>query len=222
MQRVTSFLLLLIITILSKMFEYINLAILIISIVLFSILYTLSTLPKTLSEKMGEKSWQRCKTFRFVAIIFEFISLVNLILWVWDPMKIEAVKWEISSKWWVGVIVGGIIVVIGVILMVKGMLDAGSETHTPSEETKMYGGIYNKVRHPQTLGEMPMFPAIAFIVNSWFLVILMTAYILIYTPIMIYFEERDLVKRFGDEYRQYQKEVGVLLPKLKRNQNKRK
>jgi protein-S-isoprenylcysteine O-methyltransferase Ste14 len=50
----------------------------------------------------------------------------------------------------------------------------------------------------------------------------MTAYILIYTPIMIYFEERDLVKRFGDEYRQYQKEVGVLLPKLKRNQNKRK
>ncbi|NHK30065.1 MAG: isoprenylcysteine carboxylmethyltransferase family protein [Asgard group archaeon] len=215
MQITTNFLLLLIITNLSKMIEYINLSILIISILLFSILYTLSTLPKTLSEKMGEKAWQRCKTYRFVAIIFEMISLVNLILWVWDPMKIEVVNWKISSKWWVGVIIGGIVAVIGTILMVKGMLDAGSETHTPTEETKLYGGIYNKIRHPQTLGEMPLFPAIAFIVNSWFLVILMLVYILIYTPIMIYFEEKDLVKRFGDEYQQYQKEVGILLPKLK-------
>jgi len=100
--------------------------------------------------------------------------------------------------------------------MIKGMLDAGSETHTPSEETEMYGGIYNHIRHPQTLGEMPMFPAIAFMVNSWFLVIVLTTYIIIYTPIMIYLEEKDLVNRFGEEYRQYQKEVGVLLPKRKK------
>jgi protein-S-isoprenylcysteine O-methyltransferase Ste14 len=166
------------------------------------------------SEKLGDKAWNRCRTLRFVAMFFEMVSIVNIILWLWYP--IEAVNWRISSKWWVGVIVGGVIVIAGVILMIKGMLDAGSESHTPSPESKMYGGIYNKIRHPQTLGEMPMFPAIAFLVNSWFLVILLLAYIIIYTPLMIYFEERDLVKRFGDEYRQYQKDVGVLLPKIKR------
>lgn len=214
LQRTVNFLLYYLITNLNKMIEYINFAILIISIVVFSIFYTLSTLPKILMEKIGEKAWQRCKTFRFIAIIFEMVSIVNIILWLWYP--IEIVNWKISSYWWIGVTVGGVIVVIGIILMVKGMLDAGSETHTPSQETEMYSGIYNHIRHPQTLGEMPMFPAIAFIVNSWFLVIILTAYILIYTPIMIYLEEKDLVKRFGDEYRQYQKEVGVLLPKIKR------
>ncbi len=171
-------------------------------------------MPKTLATKLSEKAWKICKILRFIAIIFELLSIVNIILWLWYP--IEFVNWEISSKWWIGVIVGGVIVIGGMIFMIKGMLDAGSETHTPSEETEMYGGIYNHIRHPQTLGEMPMFPAIAFMVNSWFLVIVLTTYIIIYTPIMIYLEEKDLVNRFGEEYRQYQKEVGVLLPKRKK------
>lgn len=60
-----------------------------------------------------------------------------------------------------------------------------------------------------------MFVAIAFAVNSWFLVIVTFAYIIIYTPIMLYFEEKDLVKRFGESYKQYQKETGMLFPKIK-------
>jgi protein-S-isoprenylcysteine O-methyltransferase Ste14 len=33
-----------------------------------------------------------------------------------------------------------------------------------------------------------------------------------YILIGIYFEERDLVAQFGDRYRRYRKQVGMLLP----------
>ena len=101
-------------------------------------------------------------------------------------------------------------------IMIKGVVDAGSETLTPSEETKMYGGIYNHIRHPQTVGEMPMFVALAFALNSWFLVLYTFVFIIVYTPLIMYIEEKDLVKRFGDSYRQYQKETGAFFPKLRK------
>ena len=96
------------------------------------------------------------------------------------------------------------------------MKDAGSETMSPSKETEMYGGIYNHIRHPQTLGEFPMYPAMAFIFNSWFLVIITTVFIIIYTPIMIHYEEIDLAKRFGQNYLDYKKRTGALFPKLRK------
>ena len=97
--------------------------------------------------------------------------------------------------------------------MLKGVKDAGKETITPSEDTKMYGGIYKFIRHPQTTGEMPMFPAFGLVVNSWFMVLILTIFIIIYVPTILYFEEKDLVKRFGDSYTEYQKTTGAFLPK---------
>ena len=36
------------------------------------------------------------------------------------------------------------------------------------------------------------------------------------TPIVIYFEEKDLKKRFGESYFFYRKNTGALIPKLRR------
>ncbi|MBN1216177.1 MAG: hypothetical protein JXA99_12145 [Candidatus Lokiarchaeota archaeon] len=44
--------------------------------------------------------------------------------------------------------------------------------------------------------------------------------VVIYTPIMIYFEEKDLIKRFGEPYKEYKKRTGASFPKLrKKNTN---
>jgi len=61
---------------------------------------------------------------------------------------------------------------------------------------------------------MPWLIAIAFFVNSLFLVIWATLAVSLLTPIILHFEEKDLVKRFGEKYIEYQKNTGALIPKF--------
>lgn len=175
-------------------------------------------MPVTREKRRGEGAWQECAKLRAIAIGFESLVTVNLILWIWIP--VPSLAWEVSPAFWPSVSIGLAILVPGGIVMYKGMKDAGSEAARPSPDTKMYGGIYQYIRHPQTLGEMPMFIALGFIANSWFLVVSMTVYILIYTPIMLHFEEKDLVLRFGDDFRAYQQQTGLLLPRFHKNSKK--
>jgi protein-S-isoprenylcysteine O-methyltransferase Ste14 len=71
--------------------------------------------------------------------------------------------------------------------------------------------MYRYRRHPMMLGflvgmwAVPMMSATHFALAS-----LLTLYI----AVGVFFEERDLIKQFGDTYRQYKKEVAALLPQL--------
>lgn len=194
------------------MIEWINLISLIISIFIFCYFYTLSVIPKQREQKKGTKAWKECAQFRTIAGGLEFLISMNIILWIWFPLS--NLNWKIHYNPLAGAIICIIIVIPGTILMLKGMKDAGSETYKPSDKTKMYGGIYKHIRHPQSLGEFPLFIALAFFVNSWFLVIIQTLFVVIYVPVMIHYEEKDLVRRFGESYKKYQKETGALFPRF--------
>jgi len=199
------------------MIEWIIFSVLIISLFLFSYFYILSVQPIKREKRRGESAWRECMRFRVFASIFEFIIVINLIMWLWFPIPLF--NWKIHIDFIVGLIVGILISIPCVVLLIKGIRDAGLETLQPSKETQMYEGIYNYIRHPQSLGEFPLFIAIAFMVNSWFLVALMGVYILLYIPIMIYYEEKDLIRRFGEKYREYQKRTGAICPRFKRKVN---
>ncbi len=196
------------------MIEWLNLIILQISTLLFGYLYILSVMPATRAEKRGEKIWKECQRLRSISFIFMLVMLINLILWIWFP--IPELAWLVHPNPWVGIIIGVIILIPCTIIWIFGVKAAGSESMTPSTETRMYGGIYNHIRHPQTIGEFPWFVVCALFINSLFLVIWTTLFIVIYTPIMIHFEEKDLVKRFGDAYREYQQRTGAIFPKIRK------
>ncbi|NHJ26345.1 MAG: isoprenylcysteine carboxylmethyltransferase family protein [Candidatus Lokiarchaeota archaeon] len=193
----------------------INFSFFIISCLLMGYLYILSIQPVTRVEKYGEKAWNQCKRFRSIGGLFELISVVNLLLWIWFPLPLVNL-WIVNPNIWVGITSAILIAVPCCIIMFLGIKAAGSETLSPSKDTEMYGGIYRYIRHPQSLGEFPLFIAISFALNSWFLVLISLLFIIIYIPIMIYYEEKDLVKRFGDKYREYQKITGALFPKFRR------
>ena len=114
----------------------------------------------------------------------------------------------------VSFVIGGGIAVIFLPIMIIGVLHAGKESMTPGEAKEIHQGIYKYIRHTQTLGEWPLFVSFAFIANSCILLGISVTFMIIYTPIMIVMEEKDLVLRFGDSYKEYQKTTGALFPKF--------
>ena len=77
-------------------------------------------------------------------------------------------------------------------------------------------GVYRTVRHPRYLSAGIAVVANALIINHVGMYVL----ILLLFPVgfmMLTCEERELVNRFGEEYRQYQREVPQLLPRWHRS-----
>lgn len=72
--------------------------------------------------------------------------------------------------------------------------------------------FYKWVRHPLYLGFFLAFWATPHMTGGH---LLLAAGVSIYMLIAIRYEERDLTDLFGDDYRRYQAEVGMLTPKLR-------
>ena len=94
----------------------------------------------------------------------------------------------------------------------RGMKDAGQETISVKKEHTLYGGIYQKIRHPQAAGEITFWWVIAFLLDSPFLALFSFIWIPIFC-IMCWAEEKDLVIRYGEEYLEYKSNTGCIVPK---------
>jgi protein-S-isoprenylcysteine O-methyltransferase Ste14 len=177
-------------------------------------------MPVTREGTKGEGAWEECAKLRSISFVFAGIMIVNTVLWILFP--IPELSWAINPEPLFGIIVGTIIGVPCIIILMIAMRDAGKEMHAPQKGIQLHGGIYRKIRHPGAVGEMPLYVVIALYVNSLFLTIWMTIFILVFTPIHIYYEEKDLLKRFGEEYAEYRRTTPAVFPGLKRHMSEKK
>ncbi len=146
-----------------------------------------------------------------------------LLLWQWRPIA-EPVIWNVQNA--VGVTMLHAVFWLGwVVLLVSTFLInhfelfglrqvfAGvgqRELPTPQFRTPLF---YRYVRHPIYLGFVLAFWATPRMTAGHLLfAIATTGYILI----GIWFEERDLIAQFGERYRAYRAQVGMLLPRPQR------
>ena len=177
---------------------------------LFVILYNRSVSPAALEKKIGPDVYAYCGRLRAISIFFLLLVMGNYIVYYFYPLPL-ALPAKFEWPYGISVSIAILIAIPSTYMVVKGMRDAGEETYAPHKETEMYGGIYEKIRHPQNW-EYGYFFSVAFLLNIPFLVLIS----LIWLPLaysMMRAEEKDLLIRFGLKYQKYMETTGMILPK---------
>jgi protein-S-isoprenylcysteine O-methyltransferase Ste14 len=193
------------------MIAWINVAVMIVSTLLTMYFYVKSVGPAALEKKIGSAAYPACARYRSISGIFMGIACVNYVVYLFYPLPVSLAR-TFPWPWWVSALIAVSIAIPSAYLFGRGVRDAGEETMTPRKEHVLYEGIYDKIRHPQALGEMPFWWVIAFLLHSPFLVL----YSFVWVPIFIAMcraEERDLLIRYGQAYAEYRERTGFLLPK---------
>lgn len=196
------------------MVGYINFIILFVSSLLFLYFYVKSVSPAATEKKIGAIAYKKCAQFRMISSIFMIVACFNYVIYFFYPLPINFPR-SFSWSWWTSSLIAVLIGIPSGYLMWRGMKDAGEETMTPKKEHVLYGGIYQKIRHPQAVGEMPLWWVMAFLLHSPFLALFSFLYVPFWI-IMCWAEERDLFIRYGEPYIEYKERTGFLFPKSKK------
>ncbi len=178
----------------------------------FSIFYIISLQPAALSSRIGDKAYKICGFLRMIAMVFEMAAIAGYILFVFGDKLNYAI---LKDNEMIIRIAGAAVTGLTVGFTLYSAKVAGWEAAVPNKESNLYGGIYNYMRHPQTLGEMLSWFGIAMILNSLTLLV----YSIIWIPLFYSYtvlEDNDLALRFGDEYTEYSKRVGAFRRKKSR------
>ncbi|OIN86591.1 MAG: hypothetical protein COS37_03795 [Anaerolineae bacterium CG03_land_8_20_14_0_80_58_20] len=195
------------------MISWLNLAILVFASLFFLYFYVLSVSPVALEKVIGMQAYQKCGRYRIVAMIFEIITALGYIAYRFYPLS-NPLPERFPWNWGFSALLAAMIGLPTLALMFIGMKDAGSETIAPKKEHGLYGGIYQKIRHPQAVGEVFSWLWIALLLNSPFLAVFSLVCFPIFL-VMCHAEEQDLLMRFGDSYAEYMRRTAAFIPQRK-------
>jgi protein-S-isoprenylcysteine O-methyltransferase Ste14 len=196
---------------LADLIPWINIGVLILATILMFYFYMQGARPAQLEKKIGPVAYQKCGRYRVIASLFELIAITNYIVYYFYPLPIP-IPQTFPWSYWISVTTAVIIGVPCGYIMLRGVLDAGEAGMLPKKNQKLFGGIYTKIRHPQAMGELPLWWVMSLLFNSPFLAL----YSIVWIPIFIAMclaEEKDLLLRYGKKYALYQQQTGFIIPK---------
>ena len=151
--------------------------------------------------------------------------VLALLFWLWHP--ITHTVWSVDTGWaralltglfWLGwgtVLLATLLISHFELFGLKQAIDRWRDTaqHAPIFRTPL---LYKIVRHPLYLGFLIAFWATPDMTAGH---LLFAVGLTIYLFVGTHFEEKDLVVLFGERYRQYQREVSMIVPAPKKRAN---
>jgi protein-S-isoprenylcysteine O-methyltransferase Ste14 len=186
-----------------------------------TLLLLLFAVPHSVMARPAFKRWWT----RFVpspversTYVLQSSLLLGLLFWQWRP--IPTVIWNVGNpagRWLIlAALCAGWVLVLASTFAIdhfdlfglrQVFLYASGREHTPL--AFHVSGLYHYVRHPLMTGFL-----LAFWVTPTMTAghLLFAAGMTVYILLALQIEERDLVTSYGEQYRAYQKQVGMLLP----------
>jgi methanethiol S-methyltransferase len=191
------------------------------ALVIDALLLGLFAVQHSVMARYGfKRHWTRVVSWHLERSTFVLAASLALavLLWQWRP--IPKMVWDVR-----GTAIGSVLSVLfwvgwAILLWSTFLIDhfelfgleqvwvyfKGREFHRPAFKAPLF---YQWVRHPIYLGFLIAFwSAPAMTAGHLLFSIATTGYLLV----GIYFEERDLVRAYGDAYRDYQRQVPMLIP----------
>jgi methanethiol S-methyltransferase len=186
-----------------------------------TLLLTLFSVPHSVMARPAFKRWWTQYVPPWVersTYVLTSSLLLGFLFWQWRP--IPSVVWHVASPIGRGLVhavfwAGWAIVLLSTLLIdhldLFGLrqvyLHASGHPYTPIGFKTV--GLYRYVRHPIMLGFLLAFWSTPTMTAGHLLfAVATTAYVLVALKI----EERDLVRFYGEQYRAYQGQAGMLLP----------
>jgi protein-S-isoprenylcysteine O-methyltransferase Ste14 len=165
-----------------------------------------------MEKLIGPKALSKCNTYRIISSILQYIAIINYIFYYSNPLPLPLPK---AFPWtrWISICIAAIIFIVSIWLMFSSVKSADKAKKEFKNKQYMPPGIFRYIRYPQTSGELLLWWAIAFFLNSPFLVLFSFLYIPIYLSIS-HTKDIEMLHRKGDTFVDYYNRTGGIFPRL--------
>lgn len=185
---------------------------------LWAIFYITHSIFASLNFKQKIKTWLG-KAYVWYRLLYSIFSTVLFLYIIIYASAIE--KWALLAITDMTTYIGFMLAALGTIMMVKAFKNfstpkfVGLKPHDDLNDTGefIHAGIHSYIRHPIYSGLILIFLGY-FFYQPYMSSLIHFLCLLIYLPFGIHFEEKKLIKLFGDKYEQYKKSVPSLIPRL--------
>lgn len=162
-------------------------------------------------DRWGKEGYARI--FNITSMLTLLIAFLSMNFWNWiyfftQPTMIQPILFIL------GILLGLSGVILAMMASRVISVSTVADMRTDRKAELVTDGIYSRIRHPLYLATLLVFSALA-LIYPFSVVTVFALCMIAYTMIGAYFEERKLVKHYGDEYLEYMKTAGFILPKLR-------
>jgi protein-S-isoprenylcysteine O-methyltransferase Ste14 len=150
-----------------------------------------------------------------VAGLLGMLGFLTMLAYVIDPgwLAFTSLSLPLWLRW-----TGVVIAIIGFVLLQWSQVTlANSWSDTPrmmKEQTLITSGPYRTIRHPIYTAFILILGSTLFISSNWLIGLCWAGMTVLEVVSRIGFEESLMVEFFGEQYREYMKKTGRLLPKF--------